>query len=110
MHYNPVVAGIVEKPGDYLYSSARDYCGMPGLIDIILAEPLIQQYFKQSRAKICALRDNLPSEPRVAFARLAARHSRGRGADPAMTRFECMRSRNYLIISLYKANRQKCII
>jgi hypothetical protein len=23
------------------YSSARDYCGLPGLIDIILVEPLI---------------------------------------------------------------------
>jgi hypothetical protein len=29
VHYNPVVAGIVEKPEDYLYSSARDYCGVP---------------------------------------------------------------------------------
>jgi len=41
MHYNPVVAGIVEKPEDYLYSSARDYYGLPGLIDIILVEPMV---------------------------------------------------------------------
>ena len=41
IHYNPVVAGIVEKPEDYLYSSARDYCGLPGLIDIILVDPLV---------------------------------------------------------------------
>ena len=41
IHYNPVVAGIVEKPEDYLYSSARDYFGTPGLIDIILVEPLM---------------------------------------------------------------------
>ena len=41
MHYNPVLAGIVEKPEDYLYSRARDYYGLPGLIDIILVEPLI---------------------------------------------------------------------
>jgi hypothetical protein len=41
MHYNPVVSGIVEKPEDYLYSSARDYSGLPALIDIILVEPLI---------------------------------------------------------------------
>ena len=41
IHFNPVVAGIVEKPEDYLYSSARDYCGLPGLMDIILVEPLI---------------------------------------------------------------------
>jgi len=40
-HYNPVVAGIVEQPEDYLYSSARTYWGMPGLIDIMLAEPLV---------------------------------------------------------------------
>jgi hypothetical protein len=25
IHNNPVVAGLVEKPEDYLYSSARDY-------------------------------------------------------------------------------------
>jgi REP element-mobilizing transposase RayT len=42
IHYNPVVAGIVEKPEDYLYSSARDYCGLPGLIEIILVEPQTQ--------------------------------------------------------------------
>ena len=41
IHYNPVVAGIVEKPEDYLYTSARDYCGLPGLIDIILVDPLV---------------------------------------------------------------------
>ena len=25
IHNNPVVAGLVEKPEDYLYSSARNY-------------------------------------------------------------------------------------
>lgn len=40
-HNNPVVAGIVEKPEDYLYSSARDYFGLPGLIPILMADPLI---------------------------------------------------------------------
>ena len=40
IHYNPVAAGIVEKPEDYLYSSARDYCGLLGLIEIILVDPL----------------------------------------------------------------------
>ena len=40
-HYNPVVAGIVEKPEDYLYSSARNYCGMKGLIEVILLDPLL---------------------------------------------------------------------
>ena len=41
IHYNPVVAGIVENPEDYLYSSAKNYYqGLPGLIDIILVEPM----------------------------------------------------------------------
>jgi putative transposase len=34
IHNNPVRAGLVEKPEDYLYSSARNYIGMEGLIDI----------------------------------------------------------------------------
>ena len=41
IHNNPVKAGFVEKPEDYLYSSARDYYGMHGLIDIILLDPII---------------------------------------------------------------------
>jgi len=40
IHYNAVAAGIVENPEDYLYSSARNYCDLPGLIDIILVEPM----------------------------------------------------------------------
>ncbi|BAU52322.1 REP-associated tyrosine transposase [Mucilaginibacter gotjawali] len=36
IHYNPVVAGWVDEPEHYLYSSARDYAGGKGLIDIIL--------------------------------------------------------------------------
>ncbi|MCB0502889.1 MAG: transposase [Bacteroidetes bacterium] len=35
IHNNPVVAGIVDEAKHYLYSSARDYCGEKGLIDII---------------------------------------------------------------------------
>jgi putative transposase len=42
IHYNPVVAGIVDNPEDYLYSSARDYFGMTGLIDVILVESMVQ--------------------------------------------------------------------
>lgn len=34
IHENPVRAGIVEKSEDYLYSSARNYSGMIGLIDV----------------------------------------------------------------------------
>ena len=41
LHDNPVVAGFVEKPEDYLYSSARSYYDLSGLIDIILADPLM---------------------------------------------------------------------
>jgi putative transposase len=38
-HNSPVEAGIVESPEDYLYSNARDYYGLPGLIEILLIEP-----------------------------------------------------------------------
>ncbi|MCH7399865.1 transposase [Belliella sp. DSM 107340] len=34
IHENPVRAAIVEYPEDYLYSSARDYSGLKGLIDL----------------------------------------------------------------------------
>jgi putative transposase len=36
IHNNPVVEGIADNPEDYVYSSARDYCGSKGLIDIEL--------------------------------------------------------------------------
>jgi REP element-mobilizing transposase RayT len=41
IHNNPVEAGFVEKPEDYLYSSARDYYDLPGLLDILLVDPLV---------------------------------------------------------------------
>jgi putative transposase len=41
IHYNPVEAGFVEKPEDYLYSSARSYCGMEALMEVLLIEPLV---------------------------------------------------------------------
>ena len=34
-HHNPVVAGFVENDYEYLYSSARDYCGIKGLVKVI---------------------------------------------------------------------------
>ena len=34
IHLNPVEAGFVDRPEDYLYSSARDFAGRKGLIDI----------------------------------------------------------------------------
>ena len=36
IHNNPVKAGIVDKAEDYVYSSARDYSGEKGLLDIII--------------------------------------------------------------------------
>ena len=35
LHRNPVRAGLVEQPGDYVYSSYRNYvCGEDWLIEI----------------------------------------------------------------------------
>ena len=34
VHQNPVASGIVEKAEEYLYSSARDYFGQKGLIEV----------------------------------------------------------------------------
>ncbi|PTB90680.1 transposase [Marivirga lumbricoides] len=34
IHYNPVKALIVDEPEQYIYSSARDYSGIKGLVDI----------------------------------------------------------------------------
>ena len=36
IHNNPVAEGYVDQPYEYLYSSARDYCEIKGLIDITL--------------------------------------------------------------------------
>jgi len=36
IHNNPVKAGIVDNAEDYIYSSARDYCGEKGLLEIII--------------------------------------------------------------------------
>lgn len=37
-HYNPVEAGFVSNPEDWIYSSARDYAGEKGPLDIILLD------------------------------------------------------------------------
>ncbi len=34
LHNNPVRAGIVEKPEEYLYSSARNYADLDGLLEV----------------------------------------------------------------------------
>ncbi len=36
IHNNPVKGGFVDKPEEYRYSSARDYVGAKGLIDVEL--------------------------------------------------------------------------
>ena len=38
IHLNPVRAGFVSKPEDWLYSSAVDYAGEKGFLDVILVE------------------------------------------------------------------------
>lgn len=38
IHNNPVKAGFVSRPEDWLYSSARDYCGENGLLEILFIE------------------------------------------------------------------------
>jgi putative transposase len=40
LHNNPVEAGFVVKPEDWLYSSAIDYYGGKGLLEIIQIEPM----------------------------------------------------------------------
>ena len=35
-HNNPVEAGFVENDYEYLYSSARDYCGIKGLVKVTI--------------------------------------------------------------------------
>jgi REP element-mobilizing transposase RayT len=34
-HKNPVVAGFVDNDYEYLHSSARDYCGIQGLVKVV---------------------------------------------------------------------------
>lgn len=38
IHQNPVEAGWVDQAEDYLYSSARDYAGLKGLLPILFIE------------------------------------------------------------------------
>lgn len=38
LHRNPVESGFVSSPEEYLYSSARDYCGEKGLLEVVLVE------------------------------------------------------------------------
>jgi len=36
IHNNPVISGIVEHDYEYLHSSARDYAGLNGLVNVII--------------------------------------------------------------------------
>ncbi len=38
LHYNPVKDGFVREPHDYYYSSAVDYSGSKGMVDVVLIE------------------------------------------------------------------------
>jgi hypothetical protein len=38
IHNHPVRDRVVNKPEDYLYSSARDYAGMKGLVNVHIIE------------------------------------------------------------------------
>lgn len=38
LHNNPVRAGLVNRPEDYLYSSARNYADLEGILDIAYIE------------------------------------------------------------------------
>ena len=41
IHYNPVEAGFVNKPEDWLYSNAIDYYGGKGLLEIKILDTLV---------------------------------------------------------------------
>lgn len=38
LHNNPVKSGFVQNPEDWLYSSAGDYCGKKGFLDVVLID------------------------------------------------------------------------
>jgi len=38
VHFNPVVAGIVKAPQDYIYSSASNYVNQKGIIEVELVQ------------------------------------------------------------------------
>jgi REP element-mobilizing transposase RayT len=38
IHYNPVRAGLVDRPEEWRYSSARDYLGQDGVLEIDVIE------------------------------------------------------------------------
>jgi len=45
LHDNPVRAGIVRKPEDYIYSSASNYASMENILDVIVMDINWKTYF-----------------------------------------------------------------
>jgi len=44
IHNNPVEEMIVEKPEDYMFSSARNYADLDGLLDVIIETRKVRSY------------------------------------------------------------------
>ena len=49
IHCNPVRDKIVDIPGEYVYSSARDYSGMKGIVNIKKILP-VEKYLAASQS------------------------------------------------------------
>ena len=45
LHNNPVRAGLVRKPEDYIYSSATNYAEMESVLDVLLMDLKWKTYF-----------------------------------------------------------------
>jgi hypothetical protein len=39
IHQNPVADGIVERPEEYFYSSARNYADLNGVMQVVVLPP-----------------------------------------------------------------------
>jgi len=48
IHQNPVEEMFVEKAEDYLFSSARNYRGMKGILDVGIIQPILKTSSKTS--------------------------------------------------------------
>jgi hypothetical protein len=44
IHNNPVAAGLVAKPEDFYYSSARNYAGLDAPLDIIFESQQLTRF------------------------------------------------------------------
>jgi len=45
IHNNPVEDKIVEKPEDYLFSSARNYADLEGVLDVVVIPPQLRTVY-----------------------------------------------------------------